>query len=115
MSEISVTNPGLRGTYRELALTRIFPSGWEIINTRNSELAQSKSASSLFSYQDFRDDRVNTFFDLEPGQTKTFRVMLVASYIGRFYLPATVCEAMYDHTVSSRVPGCWVEVVTTGK
>ncbi len=111
VAEVSVTNPGMRGSYEQLALSQVFPSGWEVINSRNSDLAQSSTAASSFTYQDVRDDRVNTFFNLEPGQTKTFRVMLMATYLGRFYLPATGCEAMYDNTISARVPGHWVEVV----
>jgi alpha-2-macroglobulin len=111
IAEVSITNPGLRGIYQQLALSQVFPSGWEVINARSSELAQSNTAASSFSYQDVRDDRVNTFFDLNPAETKTFRVMLMATYLGRFYLPATSCEAMYDQTISARVPGCWVEVV----
>jgi len=58
---------------------------------------------------------VNTFFDLVAGQTKTFRVMLMATYPGRFYLPATRCEAMYDNSISARVPGRWVEVTRAAK
>jgi uncharacterized protein YfaS (alpha-2-macroglobulin family) len=110
VSEVTITNPGLRGLYQQLALSQVFPSGWEVINARSSDLAQSNTAASAFTYQDVRDDRVNTFFDLNAGQTKTFRVMLMATYQGRFYLPATGCEAMYDNTISARVPGRWVEV-----
>ena len=41
--------------------------------------------------------------------------MLMATYLGRFYRPATVCEAMYDNTITARVPGGWVEVIPTLK
>ena len=115
VTEVTVTNPGIRGGYRQLALSQVFPSGWEVINARMSDLAASKATASAFTYQDVRDDRVNTFFDLDPGQSKTFRVMLMATYLGRFYLPATGCEAMYDNTISARVPGRWVEVVPARK
>jgi alpha-2-macroglobulin len=115
IAEVSVTNPGLRGQYQQLALSQVFPSGWEVINARNSDLAHSNTVAAAFTYQDVRDDRVNTFFDLDPGQTKTFRVMLMAAYLGRFYLPATGCEAMYDNSISARLPGGWVEVVTAKK
>jgi uncharacterized protein YfaS (alpha-2-macroglobulin family) len=111
VAEVSITNPGLRGVYQQLALTQVFPSGWEIVNARSSDLAASNATASSFSYQDVRDDRVNTFFDLDPGQTKRFRVMLMAAYLGRFYLPAASCEAMYDNTISASIPGYWVEVV----
>jgi uncharacterized protein YfaS (alpha-2-macroglobulin family) len=115
VAEVTITNPGLRGLYQQLALSQVFPSGWEVINARSSDLAQSNTTASEFTYQDVRDDRVNTFFDLEPGKSKTFRVMLMATYLGRFYLPATSCEAMYDNTISARVPGGWVEVVPATK
>ncbi len=115
VAEVSITNPGLQGIYRQLALSQVFPSGWEIINARNSDLAQSNTTASVFNYQDVRDDRVNTFFDLDPGQTSTFKVMVMATYLGRFYLPSTGCEAMYDNNISARVPGRWVTVVPASK
>jgi len=115
IAEVTVFNPGTRGAYQNLALNQVFPSGWEVINARSSDLAQSKAGSGEFSYQDVRDDRVNTFFNLESRQTKTFRVMLMATYQGRFYLPPTSCEAMYDHSISARVPGGWVEVIPASK
>lgn len=115
IAEVTVTNPGLRGNYQQLALSQVFPSGWEILNSRSSETAQSNSAGSSFTYQDVRDDRVYTFFDVNATQTKTFRVMLLAAYQGRFYLPTTSCEAMYDNTISARIPGRWVEVVPASK
>ena len=65
-------------------------------------------------YQDIRDDRVYTYFDLQANKRKTFRVMLNASYAGRFYLPAIYCEAMYDNTINARKPGKWVEVKKAG-
>jgi uncharacterized protein YfaS (alpha-2-macroglobulin family) len=107
---VTVTNPGMRGIYRQLVLTQVFPGGWEIMNARMSELAGTKTAASEFDYQDVRDDRVYTYFSLQPGEKKTFRVMLNASYLGRFYLAGSLCEAMYDHTVYARTAGNWVEV-----
>ncbi|HET6993261.1 MAG TPA: hypothetical protein VFJ43_18140, partial [Bacteroidia bacterium] len=32
LASITIYNPGVRGEYREMALTQIFPSGWEIRN-----------------------------------------------------------------------------------
>jgi hypothetical protein len=65
-----------------------------------------------FTYQDIRDDRVNTFFDLSRGERRTFKVLLNASYAGTFYLPGVYCEAMYDNTVSALKKGREVSVVT---
>jgi uncharacterized protein YfaS (alpha-2-macroglobulin family) len=62
------------------------------------------------TYQDFRDDRVYSFFDLGAGESVSVPVTLTATYPGRFYLPAVSCSAMYDASVSAVVPGRWVEV-----
>jgi uncharacterized protein YfaS (alpha-2-macroglobulin family) len=111
-AEVSLTNPGTRGiNYDEMALEQIFPSGWEILNTRLSEV--SGAQGSIPEYQDIRDDRVYTFFDLRT--TSTFRVMLNAAYPGRYYLPAVQCSAMYDYSIMARQAGQWVEVVVPGE
>ncbi|MCX6278710.1 MAG: MG2 domain-containing protein [Bacteroidetes bacterium] len=115
LAEVTVTNPGMFGKYKQLALSQVFPSGWEIINARSSDLALSKSDVSAFDYQDVRDDRVITFFDLDASQSKTITVALMAAWQGKFYLPPTGCSAMYDNTISARVPGRWVEVVPARK
>ncbi|MCG8576094.1 MAG: MG2 domain-containing protein [Flavobacteriales bacterium] len=109
VAEIKVSNPGTRGTLKELALSHIVPSGWEIHNSRMDEYQSNKS--SYFTYQDIRDDRLYTYFNLSAGKTKTFRVQLNSAYLGRYYLPGISVEAMYDNTVYSRVRGKWVEVV----
>ena len=110
IAEVKVTNTGLRGAYQNLALAQVFPSGWEIMNARMSEMAQAATKASDFTYQDVRDDRVLTYFDLAAGESKTFKVLLMATYKGRFYLPPQQCEAMYDQTINARVPGRWVVV-----
>jgi len=114
IAEVSVTNPGIKGDYMQMAFTQIFPSGWEIHNTRMDESA-STVKSDVPTYQDIRDDRVYTYFNVSSLTTKTFRIALNASYTGKFYLPTVSCEAMYDNTVSARKPGKWVEVVKEGK
>ena len=108
-AEVTVMNPGVRGNYKELALTQVFPSGWEILNTRLNDVA-SADQQDIPTYQDIRDDRVHTYFDLKANERKTFKVLLNATYAGRFYLPAVQCEAMYDNTINARKPGTWIEV-----
>jgi alpha-2-macroglobulin len=110
VASVTVFNPGLRGEYREVALTQVFPSGWEIRNTRLEE-AQTGLRNSWFSFQDIRDDRVNTYFWVSPYRSNTYHVQLNATYTGHYYLPATYCEAMYDHTINARNSGMWVDVV----
>lgn len=110
LAEVKITHPGTRPIpYQGLALSQIFPSGWEIINTRMSDFGGGTQSS--FDYQDFRDDRVNTFFTLTENQTKVFRVQLNAAYPGRYYLPGTACAAMYDQSVGALAKGTWVQVV----
>jgi len=110
MATVKVSNPGLMGPCQNLALVQVFPSGWEIMNARMSEMASAATKASVYTYQDVRDDRVLTYFDLAAGEAKTFKVMLMATYCGRFYLPPVTCEAMYYDIINARVPGRWVEV-----
>jgi uncharacterized protein YfaS (alpha-2-macroglobulin family) len=105
---VSVTNPGVLGDYTNLVLTQIVPSGWEI---RNDRLNFDQSAEGNGArYQDIRDDRVYTYFDLKRNETKRFKVKLTATYRGRFYLPAQTCEAMYTNTINASTKGMWCEV-----
>jgi len=113
MALVTVQHNGVRGWYQNLALTQVFPSGWEIRNSRLEGTGEAV-ANSAFSYQDIRDDRVMTYFNLRASEQATFRVFLNAAYVGRYYLPSTTCEAMYDHTVNARDRGRWVNVVRPG-
>jgi len=110
--EVTIENPGLAGDCHELALIQIFPSGWEIINTRLEEDEQIQSSTPEQEYTDIRDDRVLKYFDLKAGEKRTFTVLLNASYRGRFYMPALSVEAMYDNSRYARLSGGWIEVVT---
>jgi hypothetical protein len=110
VAKVTITNPGGYGTYNEMALSQIFPSGWEIMNTRIWD-ETSAFRSSYSEYQDIRDDRVYTYFDIAERKTLTYYVVLNAAYMGRYYLPVTVCEAMYDNNISASVSGRWVEIV----
>ena len=93
---------------KDIALSERFPSGWEIKNERVYKTGFSYPAG--ITYQDFRDDRVYSFFDLAAGESVSVPLTLTATYPGRFYLPAVSCSAMYDASVSAVVPGRWVEV-----
>lgn len=95
----------------DVALTQIFPSGWEIVNTRFT--AFGDTTTSQARYTDIRDDRVNFYFDLPQrgkNDSKTFTVMLNASYLGTYYLPGVQAEAMYDNEFLVRTKGRWIEV-----
>jgi uncharacterized protein YfaS (alpha-2-macroglobulin family) len=109
MAEVTLTNQGLRGHLRQLALTQVFAAGWEISNTRMDEKAALLQLAKP-DYIDFRDDRVWSYFDLGIGEKKTFRILLNASFVGKFFLPMFNCEAMYDNTIYARNTGQWVMV-----
>jgi len=106
--EVTITNPGVRGELKEMALTQIFPSGWEIQNARFEESADQSKMN--FDYQDIRDDRVITYFSLRPNTSKKFTLKLTATYAGKYYMPGPYCEAMYDNTIAAAQKGGWVVV-----
>jgi uncharacterized protein YfaS (alpha-2-macroglobulin family) len=91
-----------------IALSQIFPSGWEIVNTTFTELGGG--ASGQARYTDIRDDRVNFYFSLDAKKSKTFTVKLNASYLGTYYLPGAQTEAMYDYNYYARNKGQWITV-----
>ncbi|MBX2842853.1 MAG: hypothetical protein KTR26_13875, partial [Flammeovirgaceae bacterium] len=101
---VTVHNPGTRGDYKEMVLNQIFPSGWEILNSR-MDGTNTLEGSDQPTYQDIRDDRVYTFYDLRQNEKKTFKIRLNASYAGQYYLPTIYSEAMYDNTINARKPG----------
>ncbi len=109
MAEVKLTHPGVRGDYKELALTQMFPSGWEIRNLRLDNIESSRTKDTP-DYQDIRDDRVYSYFSLKKNESKTFIIMLNASYLGEYLLPAVYCEAMYDNNIHATKAGKWVKV-----
>jgi alpha-2-macroglobulin len=114
---------------KNIALTQMVPSGWEIMNDRLDNVVTKADRSgdsrpeydwyySLYiksrektEYLDIRDDRVQRYFSLNPNEQVTFVTRLNAAYLGRFWLPATSVEAMYDATRNARSAGQWVQVV----
>jgi uncharacterized protein YfaS (alpha-2-macroglobulin family) len=90
-----------------LALTHIIPSGWTIHNTR----FESGATATDVTYQDYRYDRVLTYFTLKPNETKTITTMINASFAGRYYLPSISVKDMYIPNIQAATEGQWVEVV----
>lgn len=107
-AKVIVTHPGLRANYQEIALNQIFPSGWQIINTR---VAEEVAVQNNFQFQDIRDDRVYTYFSLRKNKSKTFEILLNATYVGKYYMPGVFCAPMYDESIQALDGGKWVEVV----
>ncbi|MFC2125106.1 alpha-2-macroglobulin, partial [Bacteroidota bacterium] len=109
VAEVEVTNPGFRGDYEEVAITQIFPSGWEIINTRLDDVDLLMQEDQP-EYKDIRDDRVMSYFDLKQHKAISIKVLLNASYQGKYYLPAVFVEAMYDNSIAANTVGQWINV-----
>ena len=109
VAKVVIKNPGRRSYYTQMALSQIFPSGWEILNARMLG-GEGAFKSSSSTYQDIRDDRVYTYFNIGANETLTYYVQLNASYLGRYFLPGTYCEAMYDNSITAGVNGKWVQV-----
>ena len=105
---VTLYNPGT-SLLRNLALTQIFASGWEIRNTRFEEAGTVHELDQP-EYRDIRDDRVYSYLDLKPGESKRLVTVLHASFAGQFILPPVACEAMYDYSIRAKTPGQWVEV-----
>lgn len=93
----------------DMTLDQIFASGWEIFNNRLFNEADTRTAGA-YNYQDIRDDRVYTYFNLGTGYSISFKVRLQAAYCGKFYLPAVASSAMYSPDINGRTTGQWVEV-----
>lgn len=111
IAQIQITNSGSRLQYLDnIALTQIFPSGWEIHNERLTDYGDFLK-NSMMDYRDIRDDRVYTYFDIySVNNAQTYSVLLTATYPGRYFMPDVYCEAMYDKEVFARGGGGWVEV-----
>ncbi|MDA6072179.1 MG2 domain-containing protein [Flavobacterium sp. AC] len=108
IAEVTVKNQR-NESIENVALTQILPSGFEIVNTRFTDYGDA--TNNIADYIDIRDDRTNFYFGMKSRETKVFRILLNASYLGNYYLPGLQCEAMYDNTFLARTKGFWVEVV----
>jgi alpha-2-macroglobulin len=118
-----------------IALTHIFPAGWEIHNDRMDNASTTGQRDALapratfpwgvpdgshdatdahVDYTDIRDDRVLQYFGLRAGDSIRFTTRLNAAYRGKYYLPGVLVEAMYDATKSAHTRGRWVEVAPAG-
>lgn len=123
VATVTVRNTGNR-PLGDIALTQVFPSGWQIRNPR----LEGEAVDARIDHQDLRDDRVVSYFSLLPaGATRwarpwrgeedargsdsvTIKVLLNASFAGRFYLPGWRAEPMYDGTRQAASIGRWVQV-----
>ena len=102
VAEITIQNTGNIGLYEELALTFMFPSGFEFLNER---LTTGVNPFQGTDNVDIRDDRAYLYFSLKQGQSKTFKLRFNAAYSGTYLLPAITCSAMYDNSITATLTG----------
>ena len=105
--QITVQNPS-EWKVTELALSYYLPSGWELVNDRlMGDMTGNEGAKHL----DLRDDRAYFYFDLYPGDKKTFTLKVNATYEGNYMIPAVRCEDMYNDEIYYQIParGCVVK------
>ena len=105
--QITVHNPS-EWKVTELALSYYLPSGWELVNDRlMGDMKGNEDAKHL----DLRDDRAYFYFDLYPGDIKTFTLKVNATYEGNYMIPAIRCEDMYNDEIYYQIParGCVVK------
>lgn len=95
----------------DMALSQLFPAGWEIINTRLLGLQELDKSYAVPVYQDIRDDRVYTYFNLAHRNSVKFKVRLNATYAGKYYLPPVYVEDMYNIETKAQNQGQWVEII----
>ena len=112
---IRVSNPTSTRQIEELALVQMLPAGWEIENIRLSGDAlpgwMSHWQLNREEYLDIRDDRAMWFFDFSQDQKfLDFAVKLNAVTVGKFSLPPTAVEAMYDNNYRAIKAGKQVAV-----
>ncbi|WP_445720000.1 alpha-2-macroglobulin family protein [Flavobacterium sp.] len=108
VAQISIRNQSDE-SLENIALSQIVPSGFEIMNSRYTDFGSY--AENKADYIDIRDDRTQFYFGIRAGETKTFTMLLNATYLGKYYLPGIQCEAMYDNNYLARTKGQWVQIV----
>ncbi|AEF86483.1 alpha-2-macroglobulin domain protein [Treponema primitia ZAS-2] len=89
----------------EIALVHPIPASWELINYRLAGAPGDNSPASTYKYQDIRDDRVMTYFDLARGAEQTVIFRVNKTYGGTYFRPAIHAYAMYDESIRALIPG----------
>lgn len=128
--ELKITNTSQTKSPRNLALTQIIPTGWEIQNTRiKSQSSDSQEngrdkeealgdrafmkANDRVDYMDILRDRVMFFFDnglVDSGKSQVVYIKCVATLTGEYVLGGALAEAMYDSDFIARTSAQAVRV-----
>jgi uncharacterized protein YfaS (alpha-2-macroglobulin family) len=72
----------------------------------NDRITDSHQTTSHdYDYQDIRDSKVHTFFDLTNKESVQVRIKLKATYAGSYYQPKILAESMYTDQVYAEEKG----------
>lgn len=100
-----------------VALTQVLPTGWEIENIRAlnqnyPKWVEEKIEDTHIDYEDIRDDRIMWFFSFDNYDSgrNSFFVKINTVAKGKYRLPGTMAEAMYDKNYEAYLKGTEVEV-----
>ena len=72
------------------------------MGTENPRLYGTETNQDKFDYQDFKDDRVYTFFNLSANKNLSFTFKAKVAFSGNFFLPAvfmwpcTMVKSMHE-------------------
>lgn len=101
----------------DIALTQILPTGWEIENVRllnqpYPKWIERKTRETYVDYEDIRDDRVMWFFDFNNygSSGNSFFIKINTVTAGKYKIPGTMAEAMYNKNYEAYLKGFEVEV-----
>ncbi len=98
-ARIKVNNQSVKNL-KNVALSAVFPSGFEIQNRRIGGLITRQEGVDYF---DIRDDRILYYFSLDKNKLIEFNISLAASYAGEFVAPLLNCEAMYEPQINAQL------------
>jgi uncharacterized protein YfaS (alpha-2-macroglobulin family) len=120
VTDLVVVTPSAR---KYVVIDDPLPAGFEPIDskwkTTSSEYARAASArddetergyAKAWFRQELRDDRALTFVDDMPGGIHHYRYFARATSAGRFVVPPTKAEGMYDPETFGRTAASAVEV-----
>jgi uncharacterized protein YfaS (alpha-2-macroglobulin family) len=108
VAQVTISNQS-KESISNVALSQIIPSGFEIMNSRHTDFGSF--AKNEADYIDIRDDRTQFYFGLQPSESRTFTMLLNATYLGDYYFPSIQCEAMYNNNYLLRTKGQWIKIV----
>lgn len=110
---IKIKNPSDEYFY-QMAMTQMFPAGWEINNTLSEQGSSydyyDSTPKGRIKNKDVRDDREYTYFTLPAHGEITIKTNLIASYKGTYYLPGIICNNLDNNKIYAKTKGSMVEI-----